>query len=635
MKYFLLCMPLGMLAIAGACRKVDRSAPAPLIPPSAMVFVTGSGVEMVLIPAGRFVMGTGDGPPEQGPAHDVELGAFFMDRYEVTQAVYGKMDPVNGSHFKGPDLPTEMIGWGKAALYCNMRSEAEGLNPCYNELGECDFEADGYRLPTEAEWEYACRAGSETAYSFGSDPSRLGQHAWYAENSNKKTHAAGRKIPNAWGLYDMHGNVAEWCNDFYAPDYYASSPAENPRGPAEGEKNVLRGGHWGAGAESCTSAFRIGEEPGFSDACFARDAIGFRCVRKFRADAPADGEMEQPLSAKGKPFMPISSLAILTTVLGAQLEQTKATGFVYDDIYLRHVTGSGHPERPQRLQSIVARLQATGLLEKLGRIKPRPAEEKWLTAVHTPEHIATLRQLCADGDRFAGSRDTPVSESSYEVALVAAGGVLAAVDAVMGGEVRNAFCAVRPPGHHATQDRAMGFCLLNNVAVAARYIQKEHKLPKVLIVDWDVHHGNGTQDTFYEDPSVFYFSVHQYPFYPGTGSAGEQGAGEGKGFTLNVPLAAGSGNAEFQQAFTRKLLPAARQFRPDFVLVSAGFDAHEDDLLGQMRVTTEGFAELTRIVRQIAEEHCRGRLVSVLEGGYDLDGLAASVEAHVRNLMIE
>jgi formylglycine-generating enzyme required for sulfatase activity len=288
MRHFLLGIGLTMLALVGACQKVDRSGPTPDSTPPPEIVVTDSGVEMVLIPAGRFVMGSDDGPPDQRPAHEVELDAFLMDCYEVTQSIYTKMDPINGSHFKGPDLPSEMVGWGKAALYCNMRSEAEGLTPCYNEFGECDFDADGYRLPTEAEWEYACRAGSETVYSFGDDPSRLGQNAWYAANSNKKTHPVGRKGANAWGLYDMHGNVAEWCNDFYAPDYYAKSPQKNPRGPAEGDRNLLRGGHWGASAESCTAAFRTGEEPGFSDACFARDAIGFRCVRKAPSAASAD-----------------------------------------------------------------------------------------------------------------------------------------------------------------------------------------------------------------------------------------------------------------------------------------------------------------------------------------------------------
>ena len=203
----------------------------------------------------------------------------------------------------------------------------------------------------------------------------------------------------------------------------------------------------------------------------------------------------------------------------------------------------------------------------------------------------------------------------------------------MDGKVRNAFCAVRPPGHHALKDRAMGFCLFNNVAIAASYIQKKHKLGKVLIVDWDVHHGNGTQAAFYDDPSVFYFSAHQSPFYPGTGSAEERGAGKGVGFTLNVPLPAGCGDAEYKKAFLEKLKPAAAAFQPDFVLVSAGFDAAKDDLLGRMKVTPEGYAELTRIVKGIAEQHCQGRLVSVLEGGYNLEGLAASVEAHVRVLM--
>ena len=268
-----------LVALGAACQKVDRSASDASPTPSPTIVVTDGGIEMVLIPAGRFVMGCDGVAPEQGPAHEVELDAFLIDRYEVTQAACAEWDPINGSHFKGPDLPTEMVSWGKAALYCNMRSEAEGLQPCYNEEGHCDFEATGYRLPTEAEWEYACRAGTDTRYSFGADPRELEQHAWYAGNANKKTHAVGRKKPNAWGLYDMHGNVAEWCNDFYDPGYYQDSPAKNPRGPADGDKNVLRGGHWDASAESCESTFRAGEDPGFSDACFARDAIGFRCVR--------------------------------------------------------------------------------------------------------------------------------------------------------------------------------------------------------------------------------------------------------------------------------------------------------------------------------------------------------------------
>jgi acetoin utilization deacetylase AcuC-like enzyme len=226
-----------------------------------------------------------------------------------------------------------------------------------------------------------------------------------------------------------------------------------------------------------------------------------------------------------------------------------------------------------------------------------------------------------------------MSPKSFDAALRAAGAAIYAVDQVMSGAAGNAFCAVRPPGHHALRNKAMGFCLFNNVAIAARYVQKKHGLAKVLIVDWDVHHGNGTQAAFYDDPTVLYFGVHQWPFYPGTGAADEKGEGRGLGTTVNVPLPAGSGDREFQRAFEEALEPAARAFRPDFVLISAGFDAHEGDTLGRMKVSTEGYARLTRIVRRIADPSARGRIVSVLEGGYNLDALAASVEAHLRALM--
>jgi acetoin utilization deacetylase AcuC-like enzyme len=298
---------------------------------------------------------------------------------------------------------------------------------------------------------------------------------------------------------------------------------------------------------------------------------------------------------------------------------------------LRHKTPAGHPERPERLTAIVERLRTKGLLDQLVAIKPVPAAEEWLTAIHSPGYVRRVRTTCQQG--YVDSHDAPASAESYQVAVEAVGGVLAAVDAVMDGKVRNAFCAVRPPGHHAMKDKAMGFCLFNNVAIAARYIQKRHKLPKVLIVDWDVHHGNGTQAAFYDDPTVFYFSVHRFPFYPGTGSADEKGVGPGLNYTLNVPFPAGAGDRKYQEAFEKILMPAALAFKPDFVLVSAGFDAHEDDPLGGMNVTAEGYAELTRIVKGIAEECCEGRLVALLEGGYDLDGLAASVESHVRVLM--
>jgi acetoin utilization deacetylase AcuC-like enzyme len=313
--------------------------------------------------------------------------------------------------------------------------------------------------------------------------------------------------------------------------------------------------------------------------------------------------------------------------------QSPQTGLVYSDVFLRHDTGPDHPERPERLTAIVERLRRAGLMERLTSIPFGPATVDQLTAVHTAAYVERVRRTCAQGAPWVDDADTCICRESYEVALSAAGGVLAAVDAVAEGRVRNAFCAVRPPGHHASAGRAMGFCLFNNVAIAARYAQSKHNLRKVLIVDWDVHHGNGTQDVFYSDPTVLYFSVHQYPHYPGTGAASETGAGEGVGLTVNAPLPAGSRDEAFIAAFREKLRPAALAFRPDIVLVSAGFDAHRDDPIAGMAMTADGFGELTRIVKDIAETCCKGRLVSVLEGGYGLAGLAESVEAHLRVLM--
>ena len=334
-------------------------------------------------------------------------------------------------------------------------------------------------------------------------------------------------------------------------------------------------------------------------------------------------------------LLPIALLGVSCPDIlnGAGAKTGVGTGFIYDAIYLKHDTGAGHPERPERLTAILDRLEQKGVLKHLVRLKPAAASPEWITTVHTPEYVERVRKSCQAGTGYVDTTDTPVSRGSYEVALNAVGGVQSAIDAVMDGTIRNAFCAVRPPGHHALKDKAMGFCLFNNVAIAAKYLQKRHKLGRVLIVDWDVHHGNGTQAIFYDDSTVFYFSTHQSPFYPGTGGAEEKGVGKGLGFTRNVPLAAGCGDAEYKKAFLEELKPAAAAFKPDFVLVSAGFDAAKDDLLGRMKVTPEGFAELTRIVKGIAEQYCQGRLVTILEGGYNLESLAASVEAHVRVLL--
>jgi formylglycine-generating enzyme required for sulfatase activity len=260
-----------------ACQQADPPAAEENLP----VITTKGGIEMVLIPAGTLTMGCRGGEENSSFVHQVSIDSFLMDRYEVTQAEYQRQGFPNPSHFKGPDLPVEQVNWPLAATYCNARSRSEGLRPCYNEAdSSCDYEADGYRLPTEAEWEYACRAGSTADYSFGNDTRQLGSYAWLADNSGKKTHPVGGKKPSRWGLYDMHGNVAEWCNDVYDPDYYRTSPESNPRGPADGKLYVLRGGSWKSAPEAVRSGIRQGELPGFSDACLARDAIGFRCVRK-------------------------------------------------------------------------------------------------------------------------------------------------------------------------------------------------------------------------------------------------------------------------------------------------------------------------------------------------------------------
>ena len=299
------------------------------------------------------------------------------------------------------------------------------------------------------------------------------------------------------------------------------------------------------------------------------------------------------------------------------------TAVALDETCLEHDTGPGHPERAARLQA-VARAVDRAASERLVRLPSRPATLDELRRVHSVEHVARVAAT-AERDRFAFDADTPTSSRSFEAALRAAGGALAAVDAVMAGTADNGFALVRPPGHHAVPERAMGFCLFNNVAVAAAHLRAAHGLERVLVVDWDVHHGNGTQDAFYADSHVLFMSSHQYPFYPGTGSAREVGRGEGEGFTLNVPLPAGCGDAEYLQAYLEVVEPVARQFRPEFVLISAGFDAHARDPLAEMEVSERGFAGLARLVARIARDVCGNRLVAVLEGGYDLAALGESV----------
>jgi len=308
-------------------------------------------------------------------------------------------------------------------------------------------------------------------------------------------------------------------------------------------------------------------------------------------------------------------------------------GIVTHPAFLEHDMGRQHPESPERLRAILAQLESSGTMSKLTRIEPRKAANEWITRIHDPAYVQRLEEKAPSTGYASLDPDTSMSPGSLLAAYLAAGGAMAAVDAIMDNQVDQVFCAVRPPGHHAEANRAMGFCLLNNVAIAARYIQERYGLKRVLIVDWDVHHGNGTQHVFEDDPSVLFFSTHQYPFYPGTGSDKERGLGAGEGATINVPMSGGQGTDDFREIFQKVLLPAADAFKPEFVLISAGFDAHEDDPLASMSISDEGYGELTRLVVGIANTHCHGRIVACLEGGYDLRALSASVDQHLMALM--
>ena len=309
------------------------------------------------------------------------------------------------------------------------------------------------------------------------------------------------------------------------------------------------------------------------------------------------------------------------------------TGLVYDPRYLDHDMGAGHPESPNRLRAIIQQLGQSGMAARLTRIEPREAEDEWITQVHTPAYLSMLKTHAPASGRVSLDPDTSMSPGSLPAAYLAAGGALAAVDAIMNKQVEHVFCAVRPPGHHAEAGHAMGFCLFNNVAIAARYVQKKYGLTRVLIVDWDVHHGNGTQHSFEDDPSVLFFSTHQFPHYPGTGRESERGRGTGEGYTINVPMEAGEGDEEYRSVFQKSLVPAADDFKPDFVIISAGFDAHKDDPLASMGLTEEGYADLTGIVAGIAKRHACERILSSLEGGYNLTALAASVDRHIQALL--
>jgi len=309
------------------------------------------------------------------------------------------------------------------------------------------------------------------------------------------------------------------------------------------------------------------------------------------------------------------------------------TALIHHPIYRDHDTGPDHPETPLRYEVIINAIKADDSLnEQLIEVTPDPVTKGLIQAAHTPQHLKRIEQAFEEGWPQL-DMDTVISAKSYDAALFAAGGAIAAVDAVMVGVAKNAFAAVRPPGHHATAERTMGFCIFNNVAIAAKYAQSKYKdIERVAIVDWDVHHGNGTQGIFYDDPTVFFFSMHQYPWYPGTGSRGETGHGRGLGSTLNVPVKASTPATDQKRAFDAAIEEMSVKMKPDIIFISAGFDAHLDDPLGQLRLQDADFVSLTSTVKEWADEVCEGRIVSCLEGGYNLDTLGETVAAHVREL---
>jgi acetoin utilization deacetylase AcuC-like enzyme len=312
--------------------------------------------------------------------------------------------------------------------------------------------------------------------------------------------------------------------------------------------------------------------------------------------------------------------------------QGPPTAFFYSPIFLEHDTGYGHPERPERLEAILAALERAGLMPRLLQVEPEPASIEAIQANHRRPYIDLVRRECADGRDQLSTGDTTICTETWEASLRAAGATCQAVDLIVAGRVRNAFCAVRPPGHHARPAAGMGFCVFNNLAIGVRHARAKHGLERALIVDWDLHHGNGTQETFYEDAAVMQFHTHQGGIYPGTGWPDERGDGDAEGNIMNYPLRPGCGLPVFEHLYLEELVPAARRFKPDIVFVSAGYDSHREDPLGMLGLDEEGFARLATIVTDLAGELCGGRLVLSLEGGYNLEALGASVAATIRVL---
>ena len=315
----------------------------------------------------------------------------------------------------------------------------------------------------------------------------------------------------------------------------------------------------------------------------------------------------------------------------------RKTGFLYDERFLLHETGPYHPEVPERLTAIYQGIEEGGLLPKLVRIKANPAQRRWIETVHDSAYIDRFGDTCFSGKRVFEHPDNQMCADTYDAAFLAVGGILQTIDMVMEGEIDNAFCAVRPPGHHAERDHALGFCYFNNVAIAARYLQQKWEIEKIGIIDFDVHHGNGTQHIFDQDPSVFYYSIHEHPTFsfPGTGREFEFGSGPGYGYTKNNPVLPGQGDVEYTALVEENLVKDFERFQPGFVLVSAGFDGHKDDDMSDMNLTTEWYSWVMKRIMEIADRLCSGRIVSVLEGGYCLRRLPELARNHVAALLEE
>ena len=311
---------------------------------------------------------------------------------------------------------------------------------------------------------------------------------------------------------------------------------------------------------------------------------------------------------------------------------TPPTALAYSPVFLQHETAVGHPESPARLNAALAMLQQQDWYGALLQRIPRPAADEWLQHIHSSTYLARAERACREGRPYLDTPDVSISPASWQAARYAAGAGLVLADAILEGRARNGFGLLRPPGHHAEVDAALGFCLLNNIAILARYLQIRHGLDRILILDWDVHHGNGTQHSFETDPSVFYVSLHQYPYYPGTGAIDEIGIGPGRGSVLNCPMPAGAGNTEYEQAFRERILPAIQAFRPEFVLISAGFDAHHRDPLADIRLDTAFFGWMSRRMLEVAGRHANDRCIALLEGGYHHRALAECVTLHLHEL---